>query len=47
MRADIVLGIESIINRFVPELSNPPADIVAAAPNFWKPKPATGGAAKN
>jgi len=55
--ADIVLGIESTINRFVPELSNPPADIVAAAPTFWKPKPppppppppkpVTGGAAKN
>jgi hypothetical protein len=54
--ADIILGSESMITRFVPELSNPPAEIAAVAPDFWKAKPppppppppkkATGGAAK-
>jgi len=37
--ADIILGSETMITRFVPELSNPPAEIAAVAPDFWKPKP--------
>ena len=28
------------LNRMVPELSNPPADTVNAAPDFWRPKTA-------
>ena len=39
MVADSVQGSETMITRFVPELSNPPADIVAASPDFWTPKP--------
>jgi len=37
--AESVQGSETIINHFVPELSNPPADVVAASPDFWTPKP--------
>jgi hypothetical protein len=29
-----------IIGRYVPELSNPPDEVVAADPAFWRPKPA-------
>ncbi len=35
-----VLTTESYINRYLPELSNPPEEVVSAAPDFWKPKPA-------
>jgi hypothetical protein len=37
--ADTVESTETIISRFVPELSNAPADVVAAAPDYWTPKP--------
>jgi len=37
--AETVLGTEIIIGRFLPELSNPPEDVVAADPKFWRPKP--------
>lgn len=37
--SEIVENTESVINHFLPELSNPPADIVAAAPDYWNPKP--------
>ncbi len=30
---------ESVVNHFLPELSNPPAEIAAVAPDFWNPKP--------
>jgi len=33
-----VEGVESMILRFSPELSNPPEEIMAAAPDFWQPK---------
>lgn len=36
---DAVLGTESIIARFVPELSNPPEDVAGVSPDFWWPKP--------
>jgi hypothetical protein len=36
---DAVLGTESIISRFVPELSNPPDEIASVSPEFWRPKP--------
>jgi len=39
MVADSVQGSETMITRFLPELSNPPADVVAASPDFWTPKP--------
>jgi hypothetical protein len=30
---------ETVINRFLPELSNAPEDVVAVAPDYWRPKP--------
>jgi hypothetical protein len=36
--ADVVEGSETVINRFLPELSNAPEDVVAAAPDYWRPK---------
>jgi len=45
--ADTVADTETVINRFVPELSNPPQDVVAAAPDFWTPKPAAAVHAKS
>jgi hypothetical protein len=38
--AEAVQGTESMVNRFLPELSNPPEEIASASPEFWKPKPA-------
>ena len=38
--ADAIERSESILFHFSPELSNPPDEIVAAAPDFWRPKPA-------
>jgi hypothetical protein len=37
--AEIVTTTEVTIYQFVPAMSNPPADVAAAAPNFWNPKP--------
>ncbi len=37
--SDSMIGAESVINRFLPELSNPPEDIASASPDFWRPKP--------
>jgi len=37
--ADTVIGTEIIIGRWLPELSNPPAEIASADPAFWNPKP--------
>ncbi len=37
--AEMVLGTEIIVGRFLPELSNPPDEVVAADANFWRPKP--------
>jgi hypothetical protein len=45
--AESVSDTETVINRFVPELSNPPQDVVASAPDFWTPKPAAGVHAKS
>ena len=36
--AEAVSGIETVINRFLPDLSNAPEQIAAAAPDFWRPK---------
>ncbi|HEY2932823.1 MAG TPA: hypothetical protein VGK99_13855, partial [Acidobacteriota bacterium] len=37
--AESVLGTETIVSRFLPELSNAPEEIASAAPAFWNPKP--------
>jgi hypothetical protein len=36
--SEIVENTESMINHFLPEISNPPADVLAAAPDYWNPK---------
>jgi hypothetical protein len=36
--SEVVESTETVINHFLPELSNPPADVVAAAPDYWTPK---------
>jgi hypothetical protein len=43
--SEIVENTETVINHFLPELSNPPADVVAAAPEYWNPKPVVAKAA--
>ena len=43
---EAVLNSETVINRYLPELSNPPAAIVALAPEFWGPKAAMPMSAK-
>jgi hypothetical protein len=35
---DAVANTETVINHFLPELSNPPEAVVAAAPDYWRPK---------
>ncbi len=37
--AESAEGTETVINHFLPELSNPPGEVTAAAPDFWAPKP--------
>lgn len=44
--AESVLGTETTINHFLPELSNPPAEYAAASPDFWTPKPKPAAKAK-
>ncbi|HWX91408.1 MAG TPA: hypothetical protein VNY29_02155 [Terriglobales bacterium] len=36
--AEVVSGTETAINRFLPEISNAPKEIVALAPDYWSPK---------
>jgi hypothetical protein len=38
--AETVSSTETVINRFLPDLSNAPEQIAAAAPDYWKPKAA-------
>lgn len=38
--ADTVANTETVINHFLPELSNAPEAVVAAAPDYWRPKAA-------
>ncbi|MGH9747497.1 MAG: hypothetical protein ACRD59_15485 [Candidatus Acidiferrales bacterium] len=40
VNAEVVEEADSALFRIVPELSNPPDEVVAAAPDFWRPKPA-------
>jgi hypothetical protein len=44
--SDTVETSESAILHFAPELSNPPEEIMAAAPDFWQPKPVVAMKAK-
>jgi hypothetical protein len=45
VNSEVVTSTEVNINRFLPELSNPPEQVISAAPNFWRPK-STPAAAK-
>jgi hypothetical protein len=36
--ADVVESTETVINRFLPELSNAPEQVAATAPEYWRPK---------
>jgi len=36
--ADVIAGTETVINHFLPELSNAPEEVAAIAPNYWRPK---------
>jgi hypothetical protein len=38
--AEAVEEADSTMYRFAPEISNPPDDVAAAAPDFWHPRPA-------
>jgi quinol monooxygenase YgiN len=40
LSADSIANTDSAIYRFSAELSNPPQEVIAAAPDFWNPKPA-------
>ncbi len=44
--ADLVAGTETVINRFLPELSNAPEEVAAIAPDYWTPKPVVAAKAK-
>ncbi len=44
--AETIAESQTVINHFLPELSNPPEPVIALAPDFWKPKTATAKAAK-
>jgi hypothetical protein len=37
--AESVTGTEILIGRFRPELSNPPDEVVAVDPKYWRPAP--------
>lgn len=39
MEAETVTSTETALYHVLPELSNPPAEVAAAAPDFWNPKP--------
>jgi hypothetical protein len=38
VNAETVSNTETVINHFLPELSNAPEDVVAVAPDYWRPK---------
>jgi hypothetical protein len=38
--SEIVVNTETIISHFLPEISNPAPDVIAAAPDYWTPKEA-------
>ena len=43
--AECIESSESALYRFSPELSNPPEEFIAAAPEFWQPKTGVASAA--
>jgi hypothetical protein len=43
---EIAASTDVMIMRFLPELSNPPEEVVAVDPKFWRPAPAPVAAAK-
>ncbi len=45
--AETTSEMEVVINHFLPELSNPPEQIVALAPDYWRPKTVAAKAAKS
>jgi hypothetical protein len=44
--AETTANTETVINRFLPELSNAPEDVVAVAPDYWRPKAALAAKAR-
>ena len=46
MDAEAVAGVEYVLYRVVPELSNLPPEVTAVAPEFWNPKPKAAAAPK-
>jgi hypothetical protein len=44
--AETISGTETVINRFLPELSNAPEQVAANAPDYWRPKAAAAVNAK-
>jgi hypothetical protein len=38
---DYEMNAETMLLRFLPELSNPPEDVAKVSPDFWHPKPMT------
>jgi hypothetical protein len=44
--AEAVSGTETVINHFLPDLSNAPEQVAAAAPDFWRPKSVVAANAK-
>src|SRR6202011_150960 len=45
--AEAVSGTETVINRFLPELSNAPEQVASIAPDFWRPKSTVAADAKS
>jgi hypothetical protein len=39
VNADVVQGTSVVINRYLPDLSNAPQEVMAVAPDYWTPKP--------
>lgn len=37
--AESELRVDTVINHFLPELSNPPEEVASVAASFWRPKP--------
>jgi len=46
MTAEAVTGVEYVLYRFLPELSNLPPEVTAVAPEFWNPMPTAAAASK-
>jgi hypothetical protein len=44
--AETTANTETVINRFLPELSNAPEEVVAVAPDYWRPKAVVAAKAK-